>query len=146
MKHVLNTFQDNTNAFGIKFLFIICLFISSNVFSQEVESNGNAGILSFDNEEIDFGTINQNDNGVRTFKFTNTGSSPIVITNVKTSCGCTVPTYSKEPIMAGASGEIEIKYDTNRLGVFTKTITIISNANEDNKILKIKGEVIKKTI
>ncbi len=122
---------------------LICLFITSINFSQETITNPDAGILSFQNDEIDYGTIHQNDNGERTFTFTNTGNSPIIISNVKTSCGCTVPSYSKTPILPGESSEIKVKYATNRIGVFKKTITVISNASETNKILKIKGEVLK---
>ena len=76
------------------------------------------------------------------FAFTNEGDAPLLITNVKTSCGCTVPSYSKEPILPGKSGELKIKYDTKRLGAFTKTITVTSNAEGGNKILKIKGNIV----
>ncbi|GAA3579645.1 DUF1573 domain-containing protein [Snuella lapsa] len=128
-----------------KLLLIFCLFVYSSNFSQEANTSkkGKTGILSFETEEIDYGTIQQNANGERTFKFTNTGKAPIVITNVKTSCGCTVPSYAKTPILPGDSSEIKIKYATNRIGIFKKTITIISNASESSKILRIKGKVLK---
>jgi hypothetical protein len=154
MNYVLNTFKNKTNAIAL--LVIICLFISSAMYAQDAKTtekainyaktdipNPNAGVLSFETEEIDYGTIPQDADGMKTFKFTNTGTNPIVITQVKTSCGCTVPTYSKEPVLAGATGEIQIKYATNKIGKFTKTITVISNASEANKVIKIKGEVLK---
>ena len=131
--------------FKTNFAIAICLFITSINFSQETITNQDAGILSFQNEEIDYGTIQQNADGERVFSFTNTGKNPIVISNVKTTCGCTVPSYSKTPILPGETSEIKVKYATNRIGVFKKTITVISNASEPNKILKIKGEVLKPT-
>ncbi len=126
-----------------KLLLVICLFIYAANFAQETTANTNAGVLSFKTEIIDYGTIEQNANGERIFTFTNTGKSPIVITSVKTSCGCTVPSYSKTPIMPDEKSEIKVKYATNRIGTFSKTITVISNASESNKILRIKGEVLK---
>ncbi|WP_179319150.1 DUF1573 domain-containing protein [Winogradskyella helgolandensis] len=99
-------------------------------------------ILKFKTEIIDYGTITQNSEGKRLFTFTNTGDAPLLITKVKTSCGCTVPSYSKAPIQPGSQGELEIKYDTKRLGAFTKTITVMSNAEGGNKILKIKGTIV----
>jgi len=79
---------------------------------------------------------------LRTFTFTNTGNAPLIISEVKTSCGCTVPTYSKEAIMPGKDGEIKISYDTKKVGSFTKTITVLSNANQERKTLKIKGAIV----
>ncbi|MBO6881500.1 DUF1573 domain-containing protein [Winogradskyella sp.] len=99
-------------------------------------------VIKFKTEVIDYGTIEQHSDGTRTFTFTNEGDAPLLITKVKTSCGCTVPSYSKAPIMPGDSGELEIKYDTKKLGAFTKTVTVTSNAEGGNKILKIKGNII----
>ncbi|MGM5468644.1 DUF1573 domain-containing protein [Flavobacteriaceae bacterium LMO-SS05] len=155
MKYLLNTIKSQAEAIAFKFFVIICLFIGTATSAQNAADNANgidytkpvpnenAGVLSFETEEIDYGTIPQNADGVKVFKFTNTGSNPVVISQVKTSCGCTVPTYSKEPVLAGSTGEIQIKYATNRIGKFTKTITVISNASEPNKVIKIKGEVLK---
>ncbi len=120
----------------------LCLFTFSFGFSQDDAAKKTAGVFSFDTTEIDYGTIQQNDNGERTFKFKNTGDAPIIISQVRTSCGCTVPSYSKnEPVLPGETSEIKVKYATNRLGVFNKTITVMSNASEPNKLLHIKGEV-----
>ncbi|WP_299526372.1 DUF1573 domain-containing protein [Winogradskyella sp.] len=99
-------------------------------------------VIAFETEVIDYGTIEQNSNGTKIFAFANTGDAPLLITKVKTSCGCTVPSYSKDPILPGQSGELEIKYNTKKLGAFTKTIIVMSNAEGGNKILKIKGNII----
>ncbi len=99
-------------------------------------------IITFETEVIDYGTIEQHSDGTKIFNFTNTGDAPLQITKVKTSCGCTVPRYSKAAILPGESGEIEIKYSTKKIGAFTKTITVMSNAEGGNKILKIKGQVV----
>lgn len=96
---------------------------------------------------IDYGTVSKDsDSGVRTFEFTNTGDAPLIITNVQSTCGCTVPTKPTEPIMPGKTGKIEVKYNMNP-GPIRKTITVESNAtNVDGGrvALKIKGEVIVK--
>jgi len=99
-------------------------------------------VINFETEIIDYGTVEQNSDGIRIFTFTNTGDAPLLITKVKTSCGCTVPSYSKAPILPGENGELKIKYDTRRLGAFTKTVTVTSNAEGGNKILKIKGNIV----
>ena len=99
-------------------------------------------VIKFKTEIIDYGTVTQNSDGTRIFTFTNEGNAPLLITKVKTSCGCTVPSYSKAPIMPGDSGELEIKYNTKKLGAFTKTVTVTSNAEGGNKILKIKGNIV----
>ena len=130
------------NAMRILILFITLGF-NSSLFAQEKAKANELGVFTFENEVMDYGTIEQKADGVRVFKFTNTGKAPIVITNAKGSCGCTVPTYSKNVIAPNETGEIEVKYDTNRIGKFTKTITLTSNASEPTKVLRIKGEVLK---
>lgn len=142
MKNAINQLNNPT----IKFALVIFFLAFGTTFSQNETKKENTGVLTFETSEIDYGTINLNDNGERTFTFTNTGEAPIVISQVKTSCGCTVPSYSKTPILPNETSEIKVKYATNRVGVFKKTITIISNASETNKILYIKGEVLKHSI
>ena len=101
-----------------------------------------AGMV-FTHETIDYGTIARNSDGKREFVFTNNGNAPLIITNAQGSCGCTVPSSPKEPIMPGAKGVIGVKYATERPGPFTKTVTITSNANgQPTKILTIKGNVL----
>ena len=123
-------------------LFTAILFISAIAFAQET-TDTNAGVFDFDSEVIDYGKIKQNDDGNRVFTFKNTGNTPIIISSIKGSCGCTVATKPNEPIMPGKTGEIGIKYATNRVGGFSKTVTITSNASESRKVLRIKGIVLK---
>lgn len=96
---------------------------------------------------IDYGTVSKGeDDGVRKFVFTNTGDAPLIITNVQSTCGCTVPSKPTDPIMPGKTGEISVKYNMNP-GPIRKTITVECNAAnvESGRVaLKIKGEVIVK--
>jgi hypothetical protein len=103
--------------------------------------NPKAPEITFDKELHDYGTIEQGANGVFEFKFTNTGKEPLIINNCKGSCGCTVPNWPKEPILQGASNVIKVSYDTKRVGAFSKTVTIMSNAKTANKTISIKGVV-----
>jgi hypothetical protein len=104
-------------------------------------ANPNAAEISFETEVIDYGTIEHNADGNRAFKFKNTGKEPLIITNCQGSCGCTVPTWPKEPIKPGATAEIKVKYATDRVGIFEKTVTVTSNAKTSSKTLRIKGNV-----
>lgn len=107
-------------------------------------NNPNAPVITFEKVEHDYGKINEGDDGNCVFKFKNTGKEPLIITNAKSSCGCTVPEWTTEPVMPGKSGEIKVKYDTKRKGVISKSITITSNAKNATVELKIKGEVLAK--
>ena len=103
---------------------------------------GGAGMV-FEQETIDYGTIQHNADGKREFVFTNNGTEPLVISNTQGSCGCTVPTTPKEPIAPGGKGIIGVKYATDRVGPFTKTVTVTSNAEGmPSKVLTIKGTVL----
>ena len=101
----------------------------------------NAQEFKFEEEIIDYGKINKGANGERTFVFTNVGDKPLLIKNVQSSCGCTIPKKPDEPILPGKKGEIKVSYDTKRPGGFAKTITIFSNAKNPRKVIKIKGFV-----
>ncbi len=101
----------------------------------------NAQEFQFETASIDYGKINKGDNGFRVFEFTNIGDAPLIIKNIKSTCGCTVPKKPEKPIMPGEKGQIEVSYDTKRVGGFSKAITIISNAKTSRKMLKIKGIV-----
>ncbi|WP_269684331.1 DUF1573 domain-containing protein [Flavobacterium lacustre] len=120
---------------------IAFVFISTISFAQ----NGPKIEFSAKDNTIDYGKISKgSDSGMRVFEFTNTGNSPLIITDVLSTCGCTVPTKPKDPIMPGKKGKIEIKYNMAP-GPIRKTITVESNAvNVDGGrvALKIKGEVI----
>ena len=123
-------------------------FITFSINAQEekvaeITQDPNAPVFEFETDVIDYGKIALNADGVRVFKFKNVGKSPLIINNIKSSCGCTVPKKPTEPILPGKSGEIEVKYATNRPGGFSKSITVKSNASESTKILRIKGIVLK---
>lgn len=101
--------------------------------------------ITFKTDTVDYGTVAKGSDGLRVFEFTNTGDAPLIISDVKSSCGCTVPKKPTGPIAAGESSTIEVKYDTNRVGPIRKTITVYSNASEPMVALKIKGQVLSDT-
>ena len=118
-------------------LFLFIAMNSSFIFSQEVGAK-----IKFESLEINYGEISKGDNGVRIFKFTNIGSKPLIIDKVYSSCGCTIPKKPSSPIDPGRDDEIQVKYDTNRVGPIRKTITVLSNAiNSPTISLKITGNV-----
>ncbi|QMU62884.1 MAG: DUF1573 domain-containing protein [Flavobacteriaceae bacterium] len=125
------------------YTFATALFISISTLGQDATTI-KAG-FEFKTETINYGKITQGSNGVRVFEFTNIGKSPLVITKVQASCGCTVPKKPEQPILPGEKGTIEVSYDTKRLGGFSKLITIYSNAKNNRKVIKIKGYVEKMT-
>jgi len=99
--------------------------------------------ISFEKTVIDYGTVNKGDNGVREFVFRNSGNAPLIISNVKSTCGCTIPKKPEKPILPGESEKIQVKYDTKRVGFIRKSITVTSNAaSSPTTILKIKGQVV----
>ncbi|WP_026976650.1 DUF1573 domain-containing protein [Flavobacterium tegetincola] len=111
----------------------------SKVVAPTVQGAG----INFVNDVMDYGTIELKSDGAREFVFTNNGTQPLIITNAQGSCGCTVPTWPKAPIAPGATAVIGVKYDTNRPGPFTKTITLTSNSTTTpSKLLTIKGNVL----
>tara|TARA_R110002073_G_scaffold8207_5_gene45803 strand:+ start:17756 stop:18142 length:387 start_codon:yes stop_codon:yes gene_type:complete len=119
----------------LSFAFILFIGFSS---SSQTEPE-----FKFEMETINYGKIKHGSNGVRIFEFTNVGKSPLVITKVQASCGCTVPKKPEQPILPGEKGKIEVSYDTKRVGGFSKVITIYSNAKNARKMVKIKGYVEK---
>ena len=104
-------------------------------------------VIDFEIKTYDFGKINEADgNATYVFSFTNKGNVPLVVSRVQASCGCTTPTWTKEPIEPGKKGSITVTYNpAGRPGVFTKSITVYSNATEEQTSLLIKGEVISKS-
>lgn len=104
------------------------------------------GILTFEEDVHEFGELMQGGDASYIFKFTNTGTEDIIISDAKPACGCTKPTFTTEPIKPGQTGEIPVKYDSNRLGGFDKWVSIISNASETEKKIYIKGNVLAKPV
>nr|WP_321244198.1 DUF1573 domain-containing protein [uncultured Psychroserpens sp.] len=121
-----------------KLVAILCVaFISFGAMAQKKVAK-----IEFKTDVIDYGTIEKGSDGVRIFEFTNTGNAPLIISNVKSTCGCTVPKKPDGPILPGETGKIEVKYDTNRVNPIRKTITVTSNADTPTVALKIKGLVV----
>ena len=123
----------------MKQLFSIIAFVVFGAMTMAAQSGPN---MQFNGTTVDYGTIDKGSDPIRKFTFTNTGNEPLIIKNAKGSCGCTVPTYPKEPIMPGESNVIEVRYDTNRVGAFNKTITLTTNETaSETRTLTIKGDV-----
>jgi len=103
-------------------------------------------VIAFEVSSHDFGKINEEDGkATYVFNFTNKGNAPMVVSRVQASCGCTTPSWTKEPIEPGKKGSITVTYNPlGRPGAFTKTITVYSNASEEQVNLIIRGEVIPK--
>jgi hypothetical protein len=123
----------------MKHLFTL-LFVGLISFSLNAQEK--VAKIEFKETTIDYGTIEKGADGVRIFEFTNTGDAPLIISKVSSSCGCTIPKKPDAPIMPGKTGEIEVKYDTNRVNPIRKTITVMSNAETPTVALKIKGLVV----
>ncbi len=127
-------------------LFMVAM-ISSISFAQDAtpaEAPASGPVMEFETMTVDYGTIEQNSDPLRSFLFTNTGNGPLQITHAKGSCGCTVPEYPKEPIMPGEQAKINVRYDTKRIGKFVKSVTLTTNTTSGKEKLTIKGEVLKK--
>tara|TARA_B100000900_G_scaffold264723_1_gene225871 strand:- start:5562 stop:5942 length:381 start_codon:yes stop_codon:yes gene_type:complete len=119
-------------------LFILLIFAPLALTAQ-----ASGPMINFEIETIDYGEISKGSDGVRTFIFENTGDAPLKIQGVRSSCGCTIPKKPEVPIAPGDKGEITVRYDTNRVGVFRKTITVNTNVSSKAIIaLKIKGNVL----
>lgn len=104
----------------------------------------NAAILTFETTEHDFGKIKEGDKVTYDFQFTNTGKTPLLISAVKASCGCTTPDWPKEPVPPGETGKIKVQYDSKgREGEFSKGIVVTANTYPNTMTIKISGVVFK---
>lgn len=104
------------------------------------------GVMTFEKDAFDFGKVPEGTMATHEFKFKNTGNQPIVIANVQASCGCTTPDWTKTPVLPGKSGIIKAMYSSaGRPGIFTKTVTVTSNAATPSTVLTIKGDVVSKS-
>lgn len=97
--------------------------------------------MTFQQEVYDYGTIQQGSKGDCEFKFTNTGSGPLIISDARGSCQCTVPNWPKKPVLPGETASIQVHYNTNRPGPINKTVTITANIEGGTRVLRIKGMV-----
>jgi hypothetical protein len=123
-----------------KISFIVCLFLTLGFLNL---SAADAPKIKFEKDVYDFGKIEQGQIAKYKFVFKNTGSAPLVLTNVRPSCSCTTPSWTKEPILPGQSGFVEAAYNSaTGHGTFAKSITITTNIPDQTIVLYIKGEVI----
>jgi len=124
------------------FISAILLFvIAAGAKAQEPDSTL---VIQFASLVHDYGTIVQGSDGGCEFIFENKGKTPLKLNNVRASCGCTVPTWPREPILPGKTGVIKVMYNTNSIGSFNKSITVDSNAKNASVVLQIKGNVTAK--
>jgi len=126
-------------------LMIIVLFAASVVLkAQEPAKDNNGPQISFDKETHDYGDIYMHGDGNCVFTFTNTGNEPLLLTNVRAGCGCTVPQWTREPVLPGETGEIKVRYTTlNRAHSINRSIVVTSNAtNKPSQVLRLTGKVI----
>lgn len=129
----------------VTLIFAMLVFVAFAAKAQTSTNTKASGPeITFESLEHDYGTIDQGANGDCVFKFKNTGNEPLILSAVNKSCGCTTPTWSKEPILPGQTGMINVGYNTNNIGTFSKTITVISNATNATVVLTIKGTVNQK--
>ena len=96
--------------------------------------------IEFETETIDYGTIEKGADGVRVFKFKNTGDAPLVITNIKSTCGCTIPQdWSKEPLAPGAEAKFTVKFNGKGNGNTSKAVTVTANTEKGTEVVRIKA-------
>lgn len=116
-------------------LLIVMFLMGAYVYAQSVEK------IKFEKTTHEFGELDKDAPAIYTFKFTNTSAEPVLLSRVKASCGCTTPSWTKEAVKPGETGEIKVQYNTSRVGPFTKTVTVTYDTLEKPVILYIKGDV-----
>ena len=110
--------------------------------AEPAAPTGPTTVMTFDETEFDYGIVDQGEKVQHTYKFKNTGNEPLIISNAKGSCGCTVPSWPKEPIPVGGTGEIDVVFDSKgKKGKQSKRVTITANTDPTQTFLTIKGEV-----
>jgi len=131
--------------FFISFALIVTATLISCAQNAEGDKENNPVEITFEETTHDYGTIPLNGDGTYAFEFKNTGKEPLILSNVRSSCGCTVPKWPREPIEVGETGKISVKYNTRTAGKFSKSVTVYSNASNSPVVLRITGVVEKKT-
>ncbi len=119
---------------------IFSLFVA--FFVLVAVSYAQKGVLKFAKETHDFGKVEQGKPVTHVFEFKNTGTDPVVINDAQASCGCTKPSFSREPVLPGKTGTVSATYNAAAAGQFTKTVTVTSNAESGSITLYLKGEVV----
>ena len=128
----------------MKKLGLFFLFTLSFVGFAIAQAPTNAPKAEFKDNKHNFGKLAEEvGQATCTFEFTNTGATPLIVNSVRASCGCTTPSYTKEPVLPGNKGEIKVAYSTtNRVGAFEKTVTVFTNVPDTTYRLVIRGEVL----
>jgi len=133
-----------------KILFALTIMLAVTVASAqnsskkaEMDEKMNGPVITFKTTLHDYGEIYKGSDGSYNFVFTNTGKEPLILSKPRSSCGCTVPSWPKEPILPGEENKIKVTYNTTKIGAFNKSVTIYSNAkNKKTIVLRIKGKVV----
>ncbi len=113
--------------------------------AADKEAEADFPVMTFEETEYDFGTVDEGEVVEHTFKFKNTGKAPLIVVNAKSSCGCTVPTWTKDPIAPGEEGSMQVKFNTNgKPNAQTKSITVTANTEKGTESVRIKGMVTPK--
>lgn len=128
-----------------KFTVLVTLILAVTVMMAQEVKDKNGPQVSFKENLHDYGDIYVGGDGTYEFVFTNTGNEPLILSKPRSSCGCTVPSWPKEPILPGEENKIKVTYNTHKAGAFNKTVTVYSNAvNKAAVVLRIKGTVTPK--
>jgi len=126
--------------------FLLTLFALAVVFHANAQDQATGAVITFKEKSIDFGDLTQGDKVSHTFQLTNTGSAPLIISNVAATCGCTVPSWPKEPIAPGKTAEIQVSFNsTGKMGKQNSVVRIYSNASEPIEKVSLISNVIPKT-
>ena len=127
----------------MKRLFLLTAVILGLYFSANAQQTvtDTTLVIQFETLVHDYGTIAKGSDGTCEFVFTNMGQTPLIVNKAQASCGCTVPEWTREPVQPGKTGTIKVKYNTNIVNAFTKTVTVTSNAKNSPVVLTIKGTV-----
>lgn len=127
-----------------KYLILFVLaFVSVQLVAQEKKASG--PVLTFEKNTHDFGDIYQGDRVEKVFTFTNTGNEPLIISDIRVTCGCTVPKWPRQPIMPGEKGEITVGFNSaGKMGKQNKTVTVISNTVGDDALITFTTNVLAK--
>lgn len=126
-------------------VFIFGVFMIYGAIAQEAAETTSGPVITFEEEQFEFGDIHQGDKVEHIFAFENTGSEPLIITNVQTTCGCTVPNWPRDPIAPGQNGEIKVVFNsTGKMGRVHKVITVVSNATNSSAKVAIVTNILPK--
>lgn len=116
---------------------------ADSVATEEATAAG--GKITFEESEFDFGQVKEGEVVEQVYTYTNTGTAPVILSQVSASCGCTTPTYTQTPVLPGKTGEVKVSFDSNgQVGQQQKIVTIVSNAENHVTTVQLKGEVLPK--